>query len=85
MTTVGYFATWVGVVLYTAIFISEVVRSGIMAVSKGQSEAGLSLGLRKPSRAVPRAAFLSGLFGSGNLLPSPQRQLLHYRVDLYPA
>ena len=45
--TVGYFATWVGVVLYTSVFISEVVRSGIMAVAKGQSEAGLSLGLRR--------------------------------------
>ena len=49
VTTVGYFATWLGVVLYTSIFISEVVRSGIMAVSKGQSEAGLSLGLRPRS------------------------------------
>ena len=49
VATVGYFATWLGVVLYTAIFISEVVRSGIMAVSKGQSEAGLSLGLRQSS------------------------------------
>jgi len=45
--TVGYFATWVGVVLYTSVFISEVVRSGIMAVAKGQSEAGLSLGLKR--------------------------------------
>ena len=45
--SVGYFATWVGVVLYTAIFISEVVRAGIMAVAKGQSEAGLSLGFRR--------------------------------------
>jgi general L-amino acid transport system permease protein len=49
VTTVGYFATWLGVVLYTSIFISEVVRSGIMAVSKGQSEAGLSLGMRPRS------------------------------------
>ena len=47
--TVGYFATWLGVVIYTAIFISEIVRAGIMAVSKGQSEAGLSLGLRRSS------------------------------------
>ena len=31
------------------IFISEIVRAGIMAVSKGQSEAGLSLGLRRSS------------------------------------
>ena len=45
--SVGYFAIWLGVVLYTAIFISEVVRAGIMAVSKGQSEAGLSLGLSR--------------------------------------
>lgn len=45
--SVGYFATWVGVVLYTSVFISEVVRSGIMAVAKGQTEAGLSLGLRR--------------------------------------
>ena len=45
--TVGYFATWIGVILYTSVFISEVVRSGIMAVSKGQSEAGLSLGLKR--------------------------------------
>ena len=47
--TVGFFATWLGVVIYTAIFISEIVRAGIMAVSKGQSEAGLSLGLRNSS------------------------------------
>jgi len=45
--SVGYFATWVGVILYTSVFISEVVRSGIMAVAKGQSEAGLSLGLKR--------------------------------------
>jgi general L-amino acid transport system permease protein len=31
--------------LYTAAFIAEVVRSGIMAVSKGQTEAALSVGL----------------------------------------
>ena len=60
VTTVGYFATWVGVVLYTAIFISEVVRSGIMAVSKGQSEAGLSLGLRP--RALLRLIVLPQAF-----------------------
>ncbi len=33
--------------LYTASFIAEVVRSGIMAVSKGQSEAAHALGLRQ--------------------------------------
>ena len=45
--SVGYFATWMGVIIYTSVFISEVVRSGIMAVAKGQSEAGLSLGLKR--------------------------------------
>ncbi len=60
VATVGYFATWLGVVLYTAIFISEVVRSGIMAVSKGQSEAGLSLGLRP--RALLRLVILPQAF-----------------------
>jgi general L-amino acid transport system permease protein len=32
--------------LYTAAFIAEIVRSGIMAVSHGQTEAALALGLR---------------------------------------
>lgn len=33
-------------VLYTAAFIAEIVRSGIQGVPKGQTETGLSLGLR---------------------------------------
>ena len=35
-----------GLVIYTAAFIAEVVRAGILAVSHGQSEAAYSLGLR---------------------------------------
>ncbi len=35
-----------GLTLYTGAFIAEVVRAGIMAVSKGQSEAAGALGLR---------------------------------------
>jgi len=35
-----------GLVLYTASFIAEVVRAGILAVSHGQTEAAYSLGLR---------------------------------------
>jgi His/Glu/Gln/Arg/opine family amino acid ABC transporter permease subunit len=45
--TRGFFALWVAVTLYTASFIAEVVRAGILAVSKGQSEAGSSLGLSR--------------------------------------
>jgi len=37
--------------LYTAAFIAENVRAGIMAISKGQSEAAFALGLR-PSRTM---------------------------------
>ncbi|MBZ9798443.1 amino acid ABC transporter permease [Mesorhizobium sp. ES1-4] len=36
-----------GLVFYTAAFIAEVVRAGILAVSWGQSEAALALGLRR--------------------------------------
>jgi general L-amino acid transport system permease protein len=35
-----------GLVIYTAAFIGEVVRSGIAAVAKGQTEAAYALGLR---------------------------------------
>jgi general L-amino acid transport system permease protein len=35
-----------GLSVYTAAFIAEVVRAGILAVSRGQSEAAYSLGLR---------------------------------------
>jgi len=35
-----------GLVIYTAAFIAEIVRSGIVAVSKGQTEAAGALGLR---------------------------------------
>jgi general L-amino acid transport system permease protein len=38
-------ALWFALSLYTAAFIAEIVRSGIMAVSKGQSEAAGALGL----------------------------------------
>ncbi len=45
--TRGFFAIWIAVTLYTASFIAEVVRAGILAVSKGQSEAASSLGLSR--------------------------------------
>lgn len=35
----------IGLVLYTSAFVAEVVRSGIQAIGRGQSEAGRALGL----------------------------------------
>lgn len=45
--TPGFMALWTGVTLYTGAFIAEIVRGGILAVAKGQSEAGLALGLSR--------------------------------------
>ncbi len=44
-------ALWIALSLYTGAFIAEIVRSGILAISKGQSEAAAALGLR-PSRTM---------------------------------
>ena len=41
-----FVALVLGLVIYTAAFIAEVVRAGIQAVSKGQTEASYALGLR---------------------------------------
>jgi general L-amino acid transport system permease protein len=40
-------ALLIGLVTYTAAFIAETVRGGILAVSRGQSEAAYALGLRR--------------------------------------
>jgi general L-amino acid transport system permease protein len=45
--TAEFLALWLGLTLYTASFIAEIVRSGILAVSKGQWEAAGSLGLKR--------------------------------------
>ena len=44
-------ALWLALSFYTAAFIAEIVRGGILAISKGQSEAASSLGLR-PNRIM---------------------------------
>jgi general L-amino acid transport system permease protein len=42
-----FVALLVGLTVYTAAFIAEIVRAGIVAVSWGQSEAAMALGLRR--------------------------------------
>ena len=44
-------ALWVALSLYTASFIAEAVRAGIMAISKGQTEAAHALGI-SPGRTM---------------------------------
>lgn len=39
-------ALWFALSLYTGAFIAEIVRAGIMSVSKGQTEASSALGMR---------------------------------------
>jgi general L-amino acid transport system permease protein len=43
-------ALLLGLVVYTSAFIAEIVRAGILAVSWGQSEAAMALGLRPGQR-----------------------------------
>jgi general L-amino acid transport system permease protein len=47
----SFTALLVALVLYTAAFIAEIVRAGIMAIPRGQSEAAFALGLR-PGRTM---------------------------------
>ena len=44
-------ALWLALTLYTAAFIAEIVRGGINAISRGQTEAAFALGLR-PGRTM---------------------------------
>ena len=44
-------ALLLGLVLYTSAFVAEIVRSGIQAIPKGQTEAAMSIGLR-PARVL---------------------------------
>jgi general L-amino acid transport system permease protein len=44
-------ALWLALSLYTSAFIAEIVRAGILAVSKGQTEAAFALGMQ-PNRTM---------------------------------
>lgn len=44
-------ALWLALSLYTGAFIAEIVRGGILAISRGQTEAAFALGLR-PGRTM---------------------------------
>jgi general L-amino acid transport system permease protein len=44
-------ALWLALTLYTGAFIAEIVRAGILAISRGQSEAAFALGMR-PGRTM---------------------------------
>ena len=45
--SVGFAAVFFGIVLYTAAFVAEIVRGGILAVPKGQTEAAQAIGLKR--------------------------------------
>ncbi|MDG3041682.1 amino acid ABC transporter permease [Roseicyclus marinus] len=47
----SFIALWLALSLYTSAFIAEIVRSGILAVSKGQTEAAFALGIQ-PNRTM---------------------------------
>ena len=42
----SFIAMWLGLSIYTGAFIAENVRAGIMAISKGQTEAAYALGIQ---------------------------------------
>jgi general L-amino acid transport system permease protein len=48
--TPEFMAVLLGLTVYTAAFVAEVVRAGIQSVSRGQSEAAAALGLSKGQR-----------------------------------
>lgn len=44
-------AMWIALTLYTGAFIAEIVRAGILAISRGQTEASFALGMQ-PGRTM---------------------------------
>jgi len=64
-------ALWIALSLYTAAFIAEIVRAGILAISKGQTEAAGALGLR------------SGRIMSLVILPQAMRVIIPPLISQY--
>ena len=65
----GFAAVFLGIVLYTSAFIAEIVRGGILAVPKGQTEAAQAIGLRRSTmlrRVILPQAFRVSLPPLGN-------------------
>ena len=58
--TTSFAALLLGLVVYTAAFIAEIVRAGIQAVSKGQVEAARAIGL-KPAQSLRLVIFPQAL------------------------
>ncbi len=66
-----YFALLLGLVLYTAAFIAEIVRAGVLSVRKGQWEAAQALGL-------PRSLILRKI-----VLPQALRVIIPPLINQY--
>ena len=71
--SIGFAAVFFGVVFYTAAFIAEIVRGGVLAVPRGQSEAANALGLRRST--VLRRVILPQ--AARNMLPPLGNQYLN--------
>ena len=66
-------ALLLGLVLYTAAFVAEVVRAGIQSVSKGQREAAMSIGLETRSGSQS-GNFTAGLEGDHTAVDQPNAE-----------
>jgi hypothetical protein len=68
----SFIALWLALSLYTSAFIAENVRGGILAISKGQTEASFALGLR-PNRTMQLV-----------ILPQALRVIIPPLISQYP-